>query len=144
MDLGVLTDLQAAARDGVLAQAMSGYIRWLAPQIDDLKSTLWPEIQRIRDEARSEGVGQAHDRHPTNYAHLVAGLNLFFQFAVDAGALSAEEAVGYRCEGIEALQRVILGQAGFLDSDDEATRFLELLSAALTGGKCHLCDIGTQ
>jgi hypothetical protein len=74
----------------------------------------------------------------------VAGLNLFFQFAVDAGALSAEEAVGYRCEGIEALQRVILGQAGFLDSDDEATRFLELLSAALTGGKCHLCDIGTQ
>jgi hypothetical protein len=39
VDLNVLTEMQRAAAEGLLASAMSGYVRYLAPQMGSLKES---------------------------------------------------------------------------------------------------------
>ena len=60
IDAAVLSLAQRNAFDGVLAKAMAGYLRWLAPRIDDLRRTL-PERQRaLRDEFVRQGQHKTH------------------------------------------------------------------------------------
>jgi hypothetical protein len=143
-NLDVLTQLQAAGREGVLALAMAGYIQWLAPQVEVLKETLRPRIEVLRNECASALSKDAHARHPTTYAHLAVGLELLFRFARECGALDAHEAQRQLQEGLEHLQRLIMGQAVYVEEEDEVNRFFALLRAALSSDRCHLNDLDTQ
>ena len=64
---------------------MAGYLRWLAPRIDDLRRTL-PERQRaLRDEFVRQGQ---HNARPEVAASIMIGWETFLGFAEDVGALS--------------------------------------------------------
>ena len=64
---------------------MAGYLRWLAPRIDDLRRTL-PERQRaFRDEFVRQGQ---HKRTPEIAASIMMGWETFLGFAEDVGAIA--------------------------------------------------------
>jgi len=132
-----LTEAQKQAAEGRFAEAMAGYVKWLAPQMDELKQTL-PEVRRqLRQQAYREGQ---HRRIPDMVAALYLGWVKMLEFAGAVGAITAEE-----CEKIgrrvwRGLGEMAEAQAEHLASEDVANRFLSLLSAAITSGRAHIAN----
>lgn len=139
VNLDVLTQVQRLAADGVLAQAMSGYLQWVASKFDDLRRDL-PEHQlAYRTEARKELHG-IHDRTADIVASLTIGLSQFLAFAEEVGAITAEETKRYTDEGWSALLEAGKAQARHLRSEDVVNQFLRLLTAAINSGAAHLVN----
>jgi hypothetical protein len=139
VDLNVLTQMQRAAAEGMLATAMSGYVAYLAPQIGGLKERL-PTRQK---ELRAVGVG-AHARTPDIVASLALGLETFLQFATEVGAVTKSEAGETWDAGWKALVEAAAAQAEHQASEEPTQQFRELLEAAISGGDAHLADARTD
>ena len=122
-----------------LSRAMTGYLEWLAPRYEDLSSELPVRRDALRDEVRTELVG-AHPKTPEAVASLIIGLQVLRAYAVDVGAVDAEE-------GDEFLKRATAGiiEAGEAHADttrggDPATRFIEILRSLFAAGKAYVSD----
>jgi hypothetical protein len=139
VDLRVLTELQRAGAEDMLAAAMSGYVAYLAPRMSGLKESL-PARQK---ELRAIGVG-THARTPDIVASLALGLETFLQFATEVGALTKSEAVETWDAGWEALVEAAAAQAEHQASEEPTQQFRELLEAAIGGGDAHLADAQTD
>jgi hypothetical protein len=142
VDLELLTRLQAAARDGLFAQAMSAYLQWLAPRLDNLRASLLKDQQGLRDQARQE-LDNAHGRTPDIIASLFLGWGKFISFASDLGVIPDEE-VGLIQAGWQALVAAGNSQSEQQDTEDVVSRFLNLLSAGLSSGCAHLAEARTN
>ena len=140
IDSDNLTALQNHARVGTLAGAMSGYLQWLAPQMNALKQSLPDSIRTSRDKAIHAGL-KGHTRAPSDFASLKAGLELISDFARQCGAITQAEAGQFLIESSAALWGLIEDQDEHQASQDEVTRFLALLSSALSSGRCHVIDL---
>jgi hypothetical protein len=55
IDLNVLTEMQRAAAEGLLASAMSGYVRYLAPRTSGLKESLPVRQKALLEAVREDG-----------------------------------------------------------------------------------------
>jgi hypothetical protein len=89
VNLDVLSELQRAAVEGVLASATSGHIKWLASRVDELKERLPRRQRELRDLAIGAGT---HARTPDIVASLFLGLEVFLEFALQEGAISYSQA----------------------------------------------------
>ena len=142
LDWRLLTECQAAAREGLYAQAMAGFIRWLASQYEDVQDQLRRRVAELRFLASS---GDQHRRTPSTVAELAFGLELFLRFAQAAGALSEAEAQSLWERGWQALGRAADAQGEHLASADPVQRFFELLASAIASGRAHVAsDGGTE
>ncbi|GIW12569.1 MAG: hypothetical protein KatS3mg062_0008 [Tepidiforma sp.] len=139
VDLGALSRLQQHAREGTLARAMAGYLRWLAPRIAGLRADLWKRTAALREEAAAAGF--RHPRTAETVAGLMAGLEQLAAFAADCGALSPAEADALLRGGWEALLAAGAGQAEHLSDADPVGRWLGLLWAAIAAGRAHVADV---
>lgn len=74
-----LTELQNAARKGVLMRAMKGYLEWLAPQMDKLPDVLGESFLRYRDLARNQ-LPKSHARSAGAVAHLMIGYEYLLRY----------------------------------------------------------------
>lgn len=145
VDLARLSALQQAARDGELAQAMAGFLQWLAGRMDDLKASLPDKVRALRDKTLAEGWATSHPRAAEMHASLFVGAGLFVaRYAVEIGAMTAEEAGGILNHYSVALRAALERQGDFVKESDEGERFLALLRAALSSGRAHLADSNTQ
>ncbi|HYE35387.1 cell wall-binding protein [Methylocaldum sp.] len=144
VDNAVLTELQTSAREGALERAMVGYLRWLAPNMDEWKASLPGYLRAFRDRAISEGFASSHPRAADIYASLLTGLDLFRQYAVEAGALADADAapVFERCETV--LKDLIAAQGDMQTDQDEVVQFLGFLKSSLNAGYCHFSDYLSQ
>jgi hypothetical protein len=141
VDLVQLTLAQQAAADGLYAQAMGGYLQYLAPRIEALKRALPVRQRELRDVARREGV--THDRTPEIWASLAVGFEQFLKFALDIGAITETERQELFKECWEALRQASRAQDAHQRSEDPTGRFLALLGAAIASGKAHIADSNT-
>jgi hypothetical protein len=73
-------------------------------------------------------------------AELEGGWEIWLQFAVEAGAIDAEEqrALAHRCS--RALGELAALQAPYQIANDPALRFMALLQSALASGRAHVAD----
>lgn len=138
VNLGHLTELQADARGGVLASAMSGYLSWLSSRADFLKKELPAEKQRLRAELLGTGC---HSRTPEVIAQLLLGLRSFLSYAEYADAVTSTEATALMDKGREALVLSSKVQVAHQDADNPANRFFELFNAAIIAGKAYLSGV---
>lgn len=136
LDFTALTAAQAAAREGVLAMAMAGYILWLAGHPERL-SNIRPSVEAHRAGLLDLG---SHRRTATLLAELALAWRTVLDYAMDCAALTVQEAEQYWSRIQAAL--IVAGQAqSDHDSDaDPAARFTELVSAALASGRAHVAD----
>ncbi|MCH7499684.1 MAG: bifunctional DNA primase/polymerase [Nitrospinae bacterium] len=130
-----LTIVQAQAEQGVFEQSMAGYVKWLAPRMNELKKNLPNEKIKIREYARRLKFN--HDRTPDMLASLMPGLQYFLKFAQEVGAIDSarveeEEAMGWKYLG-EAVE----GQIAYQAAEDPTRRFLDLISSAFSSGLVH-------
>lgn len=121
------------AERGVLAQAMSGMIRWLAPSMDSIRKGL----ERLdADEARA--FAQYGDRTSQVAGALFVGARSFFRFAAKIGAITEVEADDALAWVRECLGALAARQAAFQDEENPALRFRALILDALSTGRAHL------
>src|SRR5207247_2073538 len=71
-----LTRLQAMGRDGLFAQALAGYVRWLADSVDRLPDHVRAEAAELRG-----AVPAGHARTGGQVAQLMVGLACFLEYA---------------------------------------------------------------
>ncbi len=138
VDFVKLARCQAAAAAGLYAQAMSGFVRWLAPRIVDLRRGMPHEVARLRGEATRSGQ---HRRTPGLVADLMMGLDTFVAFAGEVGALTTSEAAALRDRAWSALGKAAQAQAEYQAAADPVRRYLELLGAAVASGRAHVADL---
>ena len=119
-----LSAAQADAARGLLAAAMAGYLRWLAPRIDDLKETLPDRHRALRDTLVQSGE---HRRTPDIAASLILGWEIFLRFAEETGAIDAHGAASTLTRVRAALTDSAEAQRAHQASEEPATRFLALL-----------------
>ena len=141
VDLQKLTEAQEDAASGLLAQAMAGYLQWLAPQVEKLKESLPDRQKELRSLTRTGEV--QHDRTPDIQASLALGLEMFLEFAHACGAITNEEKAALWQDGWDALAAVAKAQNPLQAEEDPADRFVELLADAITAGRAHLVDAKT-
>ncbi|MBM4287115.1 MAG: hypothetical protein FJ135_03010 [Deltaproteobacteria bacterium] len=141
VDLPSLSRAQVDAAQGLCAQSLAAYIQWLVPRMDMLKTTLPQRARGLREEIRGEPW--AHDKTPDNLASLLLGLETFWSFAIEVGALSQDEDGELYAKAWEALFETARAQAGHQEAEDPTGRFLSLLASALISGRAHLADAHT-
>lgn len=133
-----LTACQRQASAGVYAQAMAGYVRWLArnPGVVD-------RFRQYREEylplAATPG---AHKRTAGIVADLAATARVFCEFTIESCALTKTEAKALRERLWNALTLTSARQSSFQAAQEPTQVFREYLSAAITAGRAHLatCD----
>lgn len=138
VDLVRLTQLQKAAGDGSLAAAMAGYLMWLAPRLDELRARIKAREQETRD--RLAPLAK-HGRTPGNLASLSVGLEVFLEFARDAGAIDAREADALRERVDAAVLASIDHQNIHQEWTDPGTAFLQLIASAIGGKRAHVAGM---
>ncbi len=134
----VLSQLQIDSGAGLHRQAMSSYLRWLAPQIDQLQVSLPTRHQQIRALATSSGT---HKRTPDIVAGLALGLEMLLAFALEVGAIDSARHDQLWAEGWAALGEAAAAQGTIQAEADPATRFVEAISSALATGQAHLANL---
>jgi hypothetical protein len=137
VDWKVLTECQKAAGDGVHAQAMAGFLCWLAERYGDVRRKMPSRVKALRAKAT---VTSQHKRIPAITGDLYFGLELFAEFAVDVAALGKKEAAKLLEEGWKALGEAAEAQAAVQAGSDPVQRFIELLNAALAAGRAHVAN----
>jgi len=140
VDLDVLTEMQQAAADGVLAAAMGRYLRWLAPQMEELKEKLPERRRQLRVEAAGAG---SHARTPDAVASLALGLRGFLAFAVESGAIASAQAEELWVQAWEALVEAAEAQAEHQAGEEPTQQFVELLTACIVAGDAHAANAKT-
>lgn len=134
-----LTACQQDAADETYAQALAGFVQWLAPHYEQVSQGLHAEITTLRHAALTSG----HRRTPEMVGNLALGIQYLLAYAHDSGALSLEE-----CTALWHRSWTAVGNAGEAQSEHQANeepvrRFLALLTGALTAGLAHVADAHT-
>jgi len=132
-----LTKCQKESRDGNYVSVMAGFLKWAAPQLDELRSRLKDRIPELRHEASREGQ---HRRTPSIVAELYAAAEVFVDFVVDSGALDDEKTKELKSTCWEALGKAAAAQELHQRSSEPTTVFLDLLSAAIASGEAHIAN----
>jgi hypothetical protein len=130
-----LTICQEAAAAGVYAQAMAGYLCWLAPRYESVRSELPLKIRSLQ--RASYQAGQ-HRRTVTNIASLAVGIAYFLAVAVDVGAISSEVRETHWTRCWAALLRMAEQQGQHQEAHEPTRHFLSLLSGSLASGRAHV------
>jgi hypothetical protein len=128
---------QEHADRGVYAESMAGFIRWLAPQLDDVRAEMRSRIPTLRDEIYVEGD---HGRTPQMVARLIFGAEVFLRFAKEVGAIDEEQ----RLEDLKFVREGLISAAGEMRTNrqeelDPADLFLSLVRSAMTRGTAFVC-----
>jgi len=116
--------------------ALSGYVRWLAPQLAERRAAHATLVAEFRDQIRA-----AHLRTPDIVAHLYVGFGAFLDFCVDAGAIDERQADDLRARAETALADCARRQTDHITQADPALRCLELLASALGAGTAHVAAL---
>jgi hypothetical protein len=117
------------------SRMLAGYVRWLAGRMDQLKTDLGLEVDRLRTELQATGT---HARTPEALASLGAAWRLWIAFARETGAVSHHDGVLLWERVRAALVEVAAAQAALLAQEHPVERFLELLAGAIAAGAAHV------
>jgi hypothetical protein len=134
IDVGALTACQADARGGLYAEAMAGFVQWMAGRYEEVHAWFHQKIVEYRARAL---CNTAHARTPDIVANLQAALELFLEFSEACGALDRTERdrLAHRCW--IALCDAVAQQAKHQVATDPTVRFVALLRSLIASGGAH-------
>lgn len=131
-----LNECQHAAQQGLLASSMAAFLVWIAGRYEETQRLLKARAQELR----SLYSDTAHARLPTALAELQSGFEIWLQFALEIGAISATEYSQLEQRNVTALHELAGRQTKFHLASDPALRFFSLLRIALLSGQAHAAD----
>ncbi|AVH57864.1 MULTISPECIES: hypothetical protein [Streptomyces] len=140
-----LTPAQRTADEGVYAQAMAGYVQWLAAQyesIEDWSGQLKVELGGVRNALAKEAAG--HARAPEAVAGLLLGMRWFLRYAQEIGAVTDEEKKELYSRCRTALLDGAAVQSAETRSLSAEAIYLSAIRTSLTNGRAYLADLNSD
>jgi hypothetical protein len=134
-----LSIVQKSAADGRLAQANAGYIQWIARRANDADADLAAELRRRQTKLRKD-FSSSHRRTSHASASLMLGVEEFLDFAVEIGAVTADEANTLSNAALAILQTKTGAQAAEQAEENPVVLFLGSIPSILDAGIAHLTD----
>jgi hypothetical protein len=138
VDVEALTRCQKAARDGVYAQVLAGFLGWMAQSYGEVKDRLAKRSREIREDLASSEI---HRRTPTTVAELLAAFEILVDFAFQVGAVDVVTARSLTARCKAALLAGAEEQIGHVEVNEPVSAFLTLLNAAVASGQAHLASL---
>jgi hypothetical protein len=126
-------ECMAAAERGLLALALAGMLRWLAPSMDSIRA----KLDRL-DAEEARRFAQFGDRTSQVAGALFVGARSFYRFAAKIGALTEVEADAALEWVVECLTTLASRQSGYQDEENPAIRFRALVLDAIATGRAHV------
>lgn len=114
---------------------MAGFIQWVAPRMEKIGQRILEHLSWFREEWGDNGH---HKRTPDNLANLSCGLEVFLDFAKEAGAVNERQAAELWDRAMTAFKEAAEAQDKAQSHAEPTQQFLELVTAALTTGQAHL------
>lgn len=139
IDFNLLTVAQRQAREGIYSGVTAAFVQWVGPRYADMRATASEEIASLRNEFAARITG--HKRHAMTAAKLMRAWSIFLSFAHDVGALNDYEKDSLIEQLKIVLPQVAARQETHQASQDPATRFIELITAALNTGRAHISSM---
>ena len=136
MAWGKLLDAQQTAVRGLHAQALSGYIRWLAPRLDTVRASQGEAIARYRPEFRN-----VHGRTPTACAELMWGLQPLLRYFRDSELLTADACAALNDRCLAALRELAQSQGLRQGDADPVVRFIEGIRSLVASGQVNIGEM---
>ncbi|MCX6620881.1 MAG: DUF3854 domain-containing protein, partial [Acidobacteria bacterium] len=133
--VSALTKCQRDGREGLYAQAMGGFVQWLAGRYDEARAAFDRKVSEYRAAALRNS---AHARTPEIVANLQAAFELYLEFSVAAEAVDGAVRDHLSNECWDALHAAAAAQAKHHAATEPTSRFLESLRACLSSGRAHL------
>jgi hypothetical protein len=130
-----LTACQRDAAAGLYAAALAGFVCWLAPRYLAIRDGLRAEAAALRERVHAEGL---HARTPGVVADLAAGWRYWLDYALQIGAVSAEEREELDRRAWGALLEAADRQAEHVQAAEPCGHFLRLLAGVLASGRAHV------
>jgi hypothetical protein len=137
VDWNCLSAAQRNAVNGAYAQAMAGFIQWLAPRYGSILQTLRYKIDELRQQAYQDSQ---HRRTPDIMANLAVGLRYFLTLAEEARAITTDESGSLWQRCWMALGGAAKPQTHHQQSHEPTRRFVDLLAAAIASGRAHIAN----
>ena len=117
------------------ALAMSGYLAWLAGQDATFAPALTQRFYTLRETAQTAG---AHTRQPGAVAHLMLAWEYWTRYALESGALTADEREALLAQVGTLLTAVAAAQADSLQTLRPDQMALDLLRDGIAGKRAYL------
>jgi len=133
-----LTQAQHVAKSGVYSRVMAAFIQWVAMDFDKNRQDLIEQTDAFRS---LFAPNCQHGRTADAAAKLLAGLDLFLEFASTVGAIDEERFQSTWEMAHDGLFEVLETQDRDQADESPVNRFLELLRTALATGRAHLTYI---
>lgn len=138
IDFHKLGQCQTDAANGLYAAAMAGFVQWLAPRYESIRSGLDAEKAALRERLTGR---YPHARTPDAVANMLLGFGYVLQFAECAKAIDQSERESLWNRGYAAFQVVAGRQSAFQSAHDPVERFADLLRSLLSSGRAHVAGV---
>jgi hypothetical protein len=135
LDWSAVTTSQREAAEGRSAQALAGFLKWIAPRREVLQEQMRSLLPGLRERAAGSAT---HRRTPEIVANLVLGWGFFLSFAQSVEAITEQERTQLWSRAWNALGRASAAQVQHHRGGEPAQRFVELLGSAIASGRAHL------
>jgi hypothetical protein len=135
LDRAMLTEFQKYAEDGLYAKVMAHYIKYVAECREELLAKLRDGVERCTTEDQ-----YGHPRTPAVVANLVAGFELFNDWALSQGAITQQLHDGFAKTLLTWFDTLKEPQTHSLEMKDEAHRFITCLQELLETKRAYLED----
>lgn len=135
VDTARLSALQQTDGRRFPSMMLAGYVRWLAGNMERLRTELGPAIMVQRSELQLAG---SHARTPDALAGLGVAWKLWIRFGLESELLSREQAAAIWSRVWNALLELGTSQADHLVQEDPVRRFLDLLTACISSGHAYV------
>jgi hypothetical protein len=126
---------QHAARDERLAQALAGYVHYLAPRYGELRRSYKQRHEELREELQGT---EGHRRTADIQAHLLLGFRAFLGYALEAGAITEGEHKQLGADMRAALAAAARAQAAHVAAAEPTERYFRALTEAIASGSAHV------
>jgi bifunctional DNA primase/polymerase-like protein/uncharacterized protein DUF927 len=137
VDTTRLTRLQRAGGAGLLAEAMAGYVQWIAQRVDD-EAAYRTQLADRKAHWRSRINDSDHRRTPDIAASLIMGVEQLANFARDVGAIEQDQGERWfetvRAELLDGARAQSVEQR----QDDPVVIFIEAIPTVLAAGRVHV------
>lgn len=132
-----LSECQKAAGNGVYAEFMGAFVRWVAGQPDRGLQEFTRRATGLR--LRASAVA-GHARTPDIVAGLQASFELLVQFCQECEAIDATYAADLIGSSWKALTSAAAAQAKHHQAVEPVARYVEILKSCLASGQAHLAS----
>jgi phage/plasmid primase-like uncharacterized protein len=130
-----LSPWQTAAASGLYAQALAGYLAWLAEDLPGRRAVFTERFMMARSNLAPR---VAHPRTADMLGQLAAAARLFLRFASHANAITNEEAAVLHQRILTGLDDAAGEQSTAQSAADPVEVFVSLLRSGIASGRGHL------